>query len=322
MIKQGNVLPILAGLASSCIFGFTFLFTAQALDEVAPMHLLGYRFLIAALALTVLQLFGVIQINLRGKNLRLLLILAVIEPVAYFIFETIGIQMTSASESGMVVALNPILVTILSALFLREYPTPLQVGSICLSVGGVLFIVWMKSAAQIGFSSFLGMWLLLGSVLMAAMYKIISRKLSTTFNPMEITFVIMWIGAITFNGISLVQHLQAGNVHEYFSLLWNGKVLTSILYLGIVASIGGYFCANYMLGRIDAVRAGVFSNLVTVIAILAGIFIRGDQFYWYQGVGSVLIILGVFGTNYFGTQKKARLLAPGKWTSKPKKRLA
>ena len=48
---------------------------------------------------------GVLKVNLRAKNLCPLLILGLIQPVLYFIFETIGIALTSAPEASIVVAL-------------------------------------------------------------------------------------------------------------------------------------------------------------------------------------------------------------------------
>lgn len=296
-------MPILAGIIVSFIFGLSFTFTAQALDEIAPMHLLGYRFAFAALGLTVLQFTGLIKINFRGKRLGTLMILALFQPVIYFIFETIGIKMTSASEGGMIIATIPVVVTFLSAIFLKERPTIFQVGSIILSVSGVMFIVWMKGTSDTG-GNIIGLLFLFGAVIAAGIYNILSRKLSISFMPIEITFMMMWFGAITFNAIAIIQHFAAGEINQYFYPLSNGKVLLSVFYLGILSSIGAFFLVNYMLSRMEASRSAVFSNLTTVVAIIAGVLFRGDSFYWYHAVGSLLIILGVYGTNYFSARKE------------------
>lgn len=67
MSKDNSILPILAGITKSIIYGFSFFFIAEALIELAPMHLLGYRFAFAALTLTILHLIGLIKIDLRKK---------------------------------------------------------------------------------------------------------------------------------------------------------------------------------------------------------------------------------------------------------------
>ena len=43
------------------------------------------------------------------------LVVALFQPILYFIFETVGVDLTSASESGIVIALIPVVVATLSA---------------------------------------------------------------------------------------------------------------------------------------------------------------------------------------------------------------
>ena len=59
---------------------------------------------------------------------------------------------------------------------------------------------------------------------------------------------------------------------------------------------------NYMLSKVEASRSAVFANLVTIVSIMAGVLLLGDPFYWYHFVGSVLIVVGVWGTNQFRTK--------------------
>jgi hypothetical protein len=48
----------LAGIGASTIFGFSFLFTKNALDHIAPHELIFLRFLTAALIMSVLVLWA------------------------------------------------------------------------------------------------------------------------------------------------------------------------------------------------------------------------------------------------------------------------
>ena len=59
---------------------------------------------LAFLALNVVLLFGKAKISLKGKPLGSLLLLGFIQPVCYFIFETYGINSTSAAFSGEIKA--------------------------------------------------------------------------------------------------------------------------------------------------------------------------------------------------------------------------
>ncbi|SMP45872.1 DMT family transporter [Anoxynatronum buryatiense] len=298
MSQRHQWLPYLAGLSFSIIFGLSFMFTKEGLTVIQPFHLLAFRFGVAVLFMTLLRMLGLLKMDFRGKNIKVLLFLSLFQPVIYFVCEIIGISKTTASEAGMMIALIPVVVAILSTLFLNEPPTRLQSLFIGASVVGVFFIMYMTGNVAIG-DNLEGMFILLGAVLAAGVFNIMSRKLSLHFSSVEITYGMMCMGLISFGGVSLIQHIIAGNLGAFFQPLSHSQALVSIFYLGLVSSVVGFFMMNYMLSKVEASRSAVFANLVTIVSIIAGVAILGDPFYWYHLVGGGLIIIGVWGTNHF-----------------------
>jgi drug/metabolite transporter (DMT)-like permease len=298
MKNKTNILPILSGILTSSIFGLSFLFSKKALNIVEPFTLLSFRFLVAFTIMTILKLLGIIKINYKGKNIKNLIILGLTQPIIYFIFETYGIQYSSSSQAGLMIALIPIFVTILSAYALKETPTKLQCGFIFLSVSGVIFIVLMAGSSSSG-GSLLGIFLLLGAVLSAAVFNILSRKFSEKFSPMELTYAMMTMGAVFFNFISIYNHIRANTLAQYFSPLKNRNFLVSLAYLGLLSSIIAFFLINFTLSRIEASKSAIFANLSTIVSIIAGVVLLHESFKLYHIIGSILILIGVWGTNYF-----------------------
>lgn len=303
MLKLRRFFPYLAGLIFSSIFGFSFLFTKEGLELMTPFQLLGFRFALAFISLSILRIAGIINIDLKGKNIKLLMLLAVFQPGIYFVFETIGMIYTTSSEAGIMIALIPIAVTILAAVFLKEKTSLIQIAFVLLSVGGVFFIILNKGGSAIEGNLF-GIFLLAVAVLAAAFYNIISRKLSLQFRPIEITYFMMGFGALAFNLTALYQ--RSFNLSGYFNVLSETKVIITIIYLGIFSSVIAFFMMNYTLSKINAAQAAVFANFTTVVSILAGVFIRNESFYKFQIIGAVLIIVGVWGTNYFSRPVKEK----------------
>lgn len=301
MIEKEKYLPYLSSTSAALIFGFSFLFTKEALYEIAAFHLLGLRFGSAVILLLILKAFNVIKVDYKEKNVKQLIPIALVQPAAYFSFETFGVKYTNSSEAGVMIAIIPVIVTILAVIFLKEIPSRMQVIFIGISVSGAIFIIIMKSN-EAG-SRMIGLMVLLLAVLCASTSNILSRKLSVVFNPLEITFVMMCSGAVFFNGIAILQHLISGNVLYYFEPLSNIKVVSAVLYLGILSSVLAFFLSHFTLSKIEASRSAVFANLSGVISILAGVLIRHEAFYWYQVVGAIMILTGVWGTNYFGSKK-------------------
>ena len=301
-MNKDRWLPVISGIIVSVLFGLSFMFTREALDILAPMQLLSFRFALAALSLTVLRLAGVIRVDLRGKNLNSLFVVALFQPVLYFIFETTGVKLTSASEAGMMMGLIPVVVVLLEVPFFKSAPSIKQLASVVLSVAGVFFIVVMKGNVELGYNIW-GTLALIGAVLAAGMYNIYSKKSTLAFTPVEITYLMMWTGALLFNGIVLIQHIAGGTLGSMFIPLAQPRILAAIVYLGIFSSVLAFFLMNFMLSKIRASQTATYINLTTVVAILGGILFRGETFAWFQGVGAFMIILGVWGTAWFGREE-------------------
>lgn len=79
----------------------------------------------------------------------------------------------------------------------------------------------------------------------------------------------------------------------------------ALLFLAGAASVFGFFCTNFALQKIAASQYAVFNNDSTVVSILAGVLFLREEMQWYQWLGGGLIILGVWGTNYFRQEKGA-----------------
>jgi drug/metabolite transporter (DMT)-like permease len=203
------VKPYLAAFISSCLFGLSFTFSRSALQHVEPMQMLAFRFILAAVIMNALRAIGVVKVGFRGKDIRPLLILGLIQPVLYFIFETVGIALTSASEASIVVALIPVFTVIFAVLFLKERPTWLQLCFAAVSVSGVILIAAVEALGRASGNLF-GLFILLGAPICAACFTVLSRYLSVRFRPAEITLVMMNLSAVAFTALAIVEKAGAG----------------------------------------------------------------------------------------------------------------
>lgn len=290
------------GFVKAIIFGFTYLAVSNVLDKTSVFDLLAYRFTAAALTFLLFQIFGVIKIHLKGKNIRKLIGIAFLQPIGYYIFEAIGISKTSTLLSGIIVSFSPIIVIILEALILKEKSSAKQKLFVLLSGAGVLLIAVM-TGEQDASNSLIGVLFIFLAVLSEGFFMTLTRKSTEEFTSIEITYVLMMVSAIVFNGINLVIHITQGTVAQYFTPLCDGTVLLEILYLGVLASSVAYVLCAFMLSKMQASSTAVFSGVSTVVSILAGIIFRNESFLWYHALGTVMILAGVWGVSAFQTEK-------------------
>jgi drug/metabolite transporter (DMT)-like permease len=290
-----NKWPHIAGIAFSAIFGFSFMFSKMIMNTIPPMGLIAYRFLIAYLVFELLRQLKIVKIKLRGRNIVPIMIVAVLQPVLYFIFESFGVNLTTSAEGGLMIALIPIFVTIFGAIMLKEKPLKIQIGFIIISFIGVLIIQLFKTDSEQS-SSLLGFAFLLISVISAALFNIASRSASKNFKPIETTYFMMLLGAISFNIIYIIQLIINHDIQSYIGHLSDIDIILPILYLGVIASVLGFFFVNYALSQLPAHVSSIYANISTIVSVLAGYIFLNEPVGIYHIIGGILIITGVYGT--------------------------
>jgi len=284
----------LGSLLFAVIFGFTFMFSKVVLESVSPFGLMAYRFLWAIITIETLRQLKVIKVRFHKKFIKPIFTVIIFQPILYFLFEIYGLNLISSAEAGMMIALIPVFVAILSSIILKEAPTRFQVLFIGLSVFGIIFI-------QLGdltrsSSEFLGFILMLLAVISASLFNIASRSASKVLNPAEITYFMMLTGAVIFNLLYLFELGLNNTLASYFTSLTQPSVILPLLYLGIVASIGGFFLVNFALKNLPAHISSMYANLATVVSIAAGALILSEAITLFHIIGSLMIMGGVYGT--------------------------
>ena len=160
----------LAAVGCEVFFGFSYLFTKQAVNNNSTFALLGWRFLLAFTVMGTCALLGLVKIRLKGKPIFPALRVALFCPVIYFVCETEGIGRTTVSESGVIIASIPIACLLASALILREKPGKVQIVGILITFAGVLVAV-LSAGAETNLSVF-GYVMLVFAVISYALYSV------------------------------------------------------------------------------------------------------------------------------------------------------
>jgi DMT superfamily drug/metabolite transporter len=292
----------LAALSFSTIIGFSFLFTKVALGFASPLTNLAHRYTVAAIVLFILQQSKLIQVKLSKEDILSILPMSLFYPLLFFMFQSFALQYISSSEAGILQALVPIITLILASVFLKEKTTFIQKFFLCLSVAGVIYIFLSKGANLGVETGILGFMLMLGSVFSNAINNILSKYKGGQYRAIDLTVVVILVGFLVFNSLSLVTHFLSGNLMSYFEPLGHLSYLISILYLGILASIVTASLSIYAIVRLGASTVSVFGNLGTVLTIVAGAVFLHEPIYAYHIIGASLIIGGILGMNVINSK--------------------
>ncbi len=290
MTKNKTTLATLAALFAQIIFGFSFMATKISLGYASPMTVIADRYIIAFIGLSMVMLITRTGLKMR-RGIWKLVIMSVFQPLLYFVFESYGIKLTTSAFSSVMIALIPVVSMISGIFILKEIPSPMQYVFMALSVGGV--VIMALSGQSDGTVTTAGIILLFGAVISSVAYNIASRKLSEEFSAFERTYAMTIIGMISFLGIALVENIH--NPIAVVSCFANPGFTGAIMYLGIFSSVIAFLMLNYANTHLPVAKTTVFSNITTVVSVIAGTAFLNEPFSVEAVVSTLMIVVGVFG---------------------------
>ena len=282
---------IISALIAQVIFGFSFMATKIALGIASPLTVIANRYMVATLALTLVMLTGKFGISLKGKKVSRVLVMSLFQPVLYFIFESYGIDMTTSAFSSVMIALIPVASIFCGMIMLSEKVSLLQGLFTVLSVLGVT-VVALQGKAE-GTITFLGVLLLFGAVISSTLYNTMSRKISGEFTVFERTYIQTIVGLISFLILALIENKDAPI--KVVNSFMNAEYVLAILYLGVVSSVVAFLLLNFANTYLPVAKTTAFSNLTTVVSVLAGAIFLNEKLGIISALGIVMIITGVWG---------------------------
>ena len=282
--KQRNAYII--GILIAIMWGSTFISSKILLQQLEPIEILLFRFLIGYLTLTIIKPK---PMPFLGWILEGWCLLAgTLSVTIYFMCESSALQFTNAGNVGIIVSLAPLFTAFLSFVFIKDEKPNIRyfLGS-TMAIFGILFInVKIFSAFHFDVR---GYFLALAAAFAWAMYSIIiKRKIQLEKYMLEATKRILFYGVLT----ALPLYFLLG-VKSDFSLFMQGEIWGNLLFLGVGASGIGYLGWNKMVSVLGSLKATIYIYIIPVVTFLVAFLILGEEITFFTGIGGVLVIAGL-----------------------------
>ncbi|RAS75298.1 DMT family transporter [Priestia endophytica] len=291
----------IAAIAYAFIIGLSFMFVKMTLVVATPLDTLAHRFTIAFIGATIFIQFTKNKLKIHWRDITRILPLALLYPMLFFAFQIFGLARTSSSEAGIIQATIPIFTLLFAIVILKERAKRVQLVFICLSVIGVIYLLVMNGTGA-KTANLVGSALIIVSSIASALYNVFARKLTQHYSLLTITYVMTLFGFVVFNSMAIGSRMIEGTMGEFFQPFLHLNFVLAILYLGILSSLVTSYLSNFALSKIEAAKMSVFSNVATLITIVAGVLFLQETFHFYHLIGGIIIIIGVVGTNFVGVR--------------------
>ena len=277
-------------LTAVIVWGFSFVATKYALDEITPLTIIFLRQLLGIAFLGFIIIKQKKSFKITRQNFFWIILLGLVTSLHLFIQVT-GLQWTTASNTGWIIGVTPVFMIILSAIFFKERITLMQLGGILVAFAGLILLVSKGDITKIDLIKNKGDVLVITSSFTWAVYSIISKKATLDFSPLLATFYLFAIMAIVtapFNFcpgvINAVIHLSLGR--------W-----LAIIFLGILCSGVGYMFWAQSLNEMSASRAGAFLYFEPFIAFFSSVILLDEKATILTFLSGIIIIAGVILVN-------------------------
>ncbi|MEA1924165.1 MAG: DMT family transporter [Pseudomonadota bacterium] len=221
------------------------------------------------------------------RYLPLLLLLALTGVAMFNTLLYSGLQETVALNGFLIQSTMPILIMLFSFFLFRDKISHLQGVGVALSLTGVVIVIARGDLEVLrSLSLNRGDVLIFIAAIGYAAYSVMLRQ-RPTLHPLS--FI-----AFTFvTGTLMLLPLYIWETVTVKALSLNGPTLLTIAYVSIFPSIVSYFCYNRGIELIGANRAGLFIHLMPVFGTIMAVLFLGETFFWFHGVGIVMIFVGI-----------------------------
>ena len=268
------------------LWASSFIALKIAFQGFAPMIVIWGRMIVGSFCF--LFFFKQLRrVNYRKGDLKYLLFMAFCEPCIYFTFEAKALQLTSASQAGMITSMMPLLVAVGASLFLKEKVSARTLSGLILAILGAC---WLSLGAEITSDApdpMFGNFLEFLAMVAASGYTLTLKHLSSRYSALFLTAVQSWTGAFFFSLFLFSPEIE-------FPTSPALQPLAAIIYLGAGITLGAYLLFNYGVSRIPASQASAYVNLIPVFAVILGFIVLGERFTWQQYLAAPLVFLGVY----------------------------
>jgi drug/metabolite transporter (DMT)-like permease len=274
------ILTILAGV----LWGTSFPAIKIGLQQLDAYTFVFLRFLVASLVMLA-ALAAVRKVNFRLPRKRLILLLGIVNGVAY-LMQYAGMEFTSAAKASLLVNLSIIWVAILSPFLLKEHLGWKKAIGVTVSLLGVFFMTTNLSFSSLEQGTIVGDVLVIGAGIAWAVFILYSKPLATDGKNRLQSMTLL----LLFTLMSLLPAFlfSAGSIASVGAIGW-----LMIFYTAVFCWVVPYYLWMKGLEHLSPVTSAVVLLTEIIVAVTVATLFLGEAFTFISGIGAILIVVAI-----------------------------
>ena len=283
--KTGRARLAEAALAwNTVVWGATFVLVKAALDDVSPLLFLALRFSLATIAL--LAIFRVTHPKWHGGAAhpwRAIFAGALTGSFLFsgYLFQTLGLRLTSAPKSAFITGLASVMVPLMAALVYRSRPQVSEVAGVVVATVGMGLMTLQGAVGSIGKGDLLTFFCAIGFA---------AHIVTLGHFSEHVSFELLSVGQV---GAAALWSLSLFWWTEPPRLEWHPVLVYAILITGLLATALAFTLQAWAQQYTTSTRTALVYMLEPVFAWMTSFFLMGEGLAPRAALGAALILGGV-----------------------------
>ena len=265
----------LVGICS--VWGLTFVMVQDAIELLPTMAFLAYRFIPAALIVALV--FGSALRRLPPGGWRAGLLMGSFLCAGY-IFQTLGLERTTASNAGFITGLFVVLTPVMGALFLRE-----RIPALAWAAAGVSLLGLYLLSGVGGHLNWRGDGLVLIAAVALSAHILATARAARRYDVgalLAVQLAVCGVVPLVVAGIGGQLERPSG------ATVWSALIVTAL-----IASALGFFVQTFAQQHAPPARTALILAAEPVFAGLFGWLLAEDRLSAAQWLGAALIMVAI-----------------------------
>lgn len=258
---------------------------------IMPHYISPYAMTMLVVGVAALLAFGSMLFvpiePVRRQDILKLVAAAALMGIAKKLFLMVGIQHTSPIDASIIATLGPILVLVISVMFLVDRFTPMKVLGMALGLAGALVVILSGSGMQAPSDKRGGDAVVLLAIVASSFSMVWLKELIMRYKPVTLLRWIYPVAAVMMLPIGLGPLLRTD-----FSAM-PAHVAWIVAYVAVVPTFGPNYLLIYSLHYVKPTISSIYFYLEPVIATAISVAMHMDTLSWDRALASLAVFAGV-----------------------------
>ena len=274
-------------LLMSLIWGVTWIATKAGLAAVPPLFLGAVRFILVSAVLV--GVVGNLRVSFGGGRAPRIIITALLVNVATYGLLYWGMQFVPSGVAGVVnMAMNPVCLFAFAILLGQEQARWRHAAALVLGLAGVVVLFSNKASLSGSFLEVAGAAAVVAAAAAYSLGAVLNRPLLSELKPLDLTTAQAVVAAIGLSLLSLV--LEPVSPSTFVALL-SPAPLAGLLFVVIGGTFIAYTIFLHLTRDWGAPRAGLYSFVSPVVALLLGWLVYDEPLTWREILGGAMTLV-------------------------------